>query len=195
MLRLEHHDHPNGIEHLLDRVGDLTRHTFLHLQPAGKTVDETSELGQSRDPTVSTRDVADVGATDERKEVVLTHRRERDVADQHDFVVVRFERCREMLRRVLTRPCDDLREHTGDSSRGRLQTVAIGILPDRDEQLAHRRSGSIGIYTSTGHHRIMVGRTRSRQERTRAEMTGSESPVRDRRTPRRRTAATRPSMK
>ena len=73
----------------------------------------------------------------ERREVVLTRAEERDVADHHHLVVVRLERDGEVLARVLVQTGEDLLVHRRDA-RGRAQeTVALGVLTDRLEDLAH----------------------------------------------------------
>ena len=40
MDRLHHHRHTLRLEGLLEKVGDLARHAFLHLEPPRKYVDE-----------------------------------------------------------------------------------------------------------------------------------------------------------
>ena len=41
------------------------------------------------------------------------------------------------LRRILVQPAEDLGVHLGDAPRRAQQAVAVGILADRDEDLAH----------------------------------------------------------
>ena len=108
VLGLDHHERAAGLEHVDDRVGDLGREPFLHLRALGEAVDEARELRQAGDATVVAGDVRDVRAAVERREVVLAHRVQRDVAHQHHLVVIRLERDDEMARRILVQSAEDL---------------------------------------------------------------------------------------
>src|SRR5260370_5467645 len=44
MGRLDHHGHPLWLQHLVERVGDLSRHFFLNLQSLGIDFDKPREL-------------------------------------------------------------------------------------------------------------------------------------------------------
>jgi catechol 2,3-dioxygenase-like lactoylglutathione lyase family enzyme len=61
-----------------------------------------------------------------------------DVAYQHEFLVVGLERGLEDLIRVDPEPGEELRVGAGDPGRGLLESIAVGVLPDRDEDLAYR---------------------------------------------------------
>jgi hypothetical protein len=43
MRRFDHHRHTLGLQHFIERVGDLRRHLFLNLQPPCENI-ETSVL-------------------------------------------------------------------------------------------------------------------------------------------------------
>src|SRR5207237_5093274 len=119
------------------RVGDLRGGPFLYLRSLRVSVDEARELRQAGDPAVVAGDVRDVRAPVERNEVVLADRVERDVADEDHLVVVGFERDDEVARRILREPREDFGVHLGDA-RGRThQTVAVGVFPDREQDLAY----------------------------------------------------------
>ena len=91
VLGLDHDQHALRLEAALELVGDLGRQPFLHLRALGVRVDQPGQLRQPGDPAVVVRDVGDVGLADERHEVVLAHRGERDVAHHDHLVVVGLE--------------------------------------------------------------------------------------------------------
>jgi hypothetical protein len=79
-----------------------------------------------------------VGDALERQEVVLAEAHQLDVPDEHEFLVVRLERCGEHLRRVDPQAGEELGVGAGDAGRGALQTVAVRVLTDGDEDLPDR---------------------------------------------------------
>ena len=82
-----HHADTLGLQHVVDRVGDLRRHLLLDLQPLGVRLDDARELGDADDAPVG--DIGDPGAPDDRGEVMLAVALEADAA-QHDHLVVAF---------------------------------------------------------------------------------------------------------
>ena len=66
---------------------------------------------------------------------MLAQRVHRDVAHHDHLVVVGFEHGGEVLRRLLMEPGTDLRIHAGHPVGGVEQSVAIGILTDREQDL------------------------------------------------------------
>ena len=90
-------------------------------------------------------DVGDVGDPDEREEVVLAERGERDVLHHHHLVVIRRERDVELGLGRVHHALEELGVHRGDPGRRALQPGPVGILADRGEQLAHRRSGALEV--------------------------------------------------
>ena len=128
---------PARLQDVDDRVGDLRREPLLHLRPLGEAVDQPGELRQAGDAAVVTGDVRDVRAAVERDEVVLAERVQRDVAHQHHLVVIGLERDDEMARGIFVQTAADLGVHLGDPLRRAQQPVAVGVLADREEDLAH----------------------------------------------------------
>jgi hypothetical protein len=61
---------------VLEPAGDLGRQPLLDLERAGEVVDDAGELREAEDPLA--RQIADVGDADERQQVVLAERMERD---------------------------------------------------------------------------------------------------------------------
>ncbi|GAA2644085.1 hypothetical protein Adu01nite_72120 [Paractinoplanes durhamensis] len=99
----------------------------------------------------------------ERQQVMLAHAHHLDVADQHELLVVRLERSGEHLCRVDPQAGEELRIGAGDAGRGALQTVAVRVLTDRDEDLPdrfldpsqvdgllHRRTGELAVDQAGG---------------------------------------------
>ena len=82
-----------------------------------------------------------MGHADERDEVVLAHRPDLDVLDQHQLVVADVEGGGEDLARVLVHAGQQLGVRLGDPARGVPQAVAVRVLADREQQLADRGLG------------------------------------------------------
>ena len=142
VLGLDDHEHAARLEDVVECVGDLAGHPLLHLRAPGVDVDQPGQLRQPGDPAVLARDVADVRGAVEGHQVVLAGRVHRDVLDQHELVVVLVERGRQHVERVLPEPAEGLGVGAGDPAGGVLQPGPVGVLPHRDQQLAHRRGGS-----------------------------------------------------
>ena len=112
------------------------------------------------------RDVRDVRVTVEGREMVLAHRVERDVAHHHHLVVLRFERDDEVARRILVQAAADLGVHLGDTLGVRpKQAVAVGILADREQDLADRDLDALDIDRRRRRARLGAGSRRSQASR------------------------------
>src|SRR5918997_1491339 len=135
VLGLDHHDHALRFQLAHQGVGHLSREPFLHLRPPRVQVDEPGDLPHPGDPPLGVRDVTDVRHTVERDQVVLAHGEHRDVLDQDQLLVVLVERAVEHLVRLGVEPLEDLRVRPGHPGRRVPQAFAVGILPDRDQQL------------------------------------------------------------
>jgi hypothetical protein len=70
--------------------------------------------------------------------VVFAHAHDFDVPDQDELFVVRLERRGKHLGRVDPQAGEQLGVRAGDPGRGALETVAVRVLADRDEDLADR---------------------------------------------------------
>ena len=70
---------------VLEPVGDLLGQPFLHLGAAREQLDHPSQLGQAENPLPW--QVADMGDSDERQQVMLTHRLHRDGAGDDQLVI------------------------------------------------------------------------------------------------------------
>ena len=130
---------PSGSSTSTERVGDLGRQPLLHLRARGEAVDEPGDLRQAGDPAVVARDVGDV-------------RRARRTARGG----ARTAECTGMSRTMTISSWSasnvTVRWRDGSSWRPakissymcatragvRTQAVAVGVLADRLEDLAHR---------------------------------------------------------
>ena len=95
------------------------------------------ELGEPGDPTVLARYVPEVDPADERHHVVLTERRERDVAHHHQLVVLSREGHCQVTACVVVESGEQLGVHRSDTRGGAAQPLPARILAYRLEQLSH----------------------------------------------------------
>src|SRR5262249_35291337 len=97
--------------------------------------DEARKLGQAGDPPVHARDVANVCDTTEGQQVVFAQREQLDVTYEGQLLVAGLEGGGEHVGRVDPQAGEELRIGPGHP-RGRTpQAVAVGILPERDQDL------------------------------------------------------------
>ena len=123
---------PRGRQHLVDGVGDLGGHPLLDLQATGVAIDQPGQLRKTGDAAVLGRDIRHVRLTQERHQVVLAQRSERDVTHHDHFVVLGGKGDLEMPRRVVVQAREQLLVHVGHPARGVEQAVAIDVLTDGD---------------------------------------------------------------
>ena len=87
--RLEDDADPLRLQPFLQELGDLLGEAFLDLEPARVHLDDARDL---REPDhAAARDVGDRGGPEERQQVVLAERVERDVLDDDHLAVVDIE--------------------------------------------------------------------------------------------------------
>src|SRR5680860_1296377 len=158
VLGLDDHDHATGLEELDHRVGDLRGQAFLDLRALGVDVDQPGQLGEAGDLAVLVGDIAHVRHPGERHQVVLAHRPQLDVADQHHLVVADVEGGAEYVLRGLVKALRELGVRPGHAVGCVSQPFALGVLTDGDQQLAHGRSSAIvvelGDRSVTPSHRV-----------------------------------------
>ena len=123
---------------------------LLDLQAPREHVDEPRELRQARDVPGLAGDVADVGDAEERHHVVLAQAPQLDVPHEDELAVADLEDGREHLLGALVVAAEDLGVRARDARRRRLQAVTVGILADRQQQLA---DGSLGTGYVDGQRR------------------------------------------
>src|SRR5579859_3699763 len=88
MRRLDDDGNASRLQNVLDGVGDLRVHFLLHLEPARIRLDDARKLGNA-DHAVGGK-IADMGAPDDRRQMVFAVRLEADVL-QDDHVVVTLD--------------------------------------------------------------------------------------------------------
>lgn len=130
----------------MDRVGDLGPQPLLDLRSTSEGVDRSSDLAEA-DDLVGSRLVGDVGTAVEGEEVVFTEARELDVAHHDQIALAPFvvEDLREVLGRVLIETLDHFAEGLGDPARRILDSFAVGVLPETDQDLADGRFDPWGV--------------------------------------------------
>ena len=123
---------------LPDRVRHLRRQPFLHLKAASKAVEHARELADA-DHLIA-RQIGDRRLADDRRQVVLAMRLERDVLEQHDLVIAAhlLEGAAKVARRILAIADRIFAPGAGDA-RGRVQQpLAVGIVAGPADQGPHR---------------------------------------------------------
>ena len=91
MFGLDDHADAARMQVVVEPVGDLLGEAFLHLGAVGEEFHHAGEFGQSENAVAG--QVSDVRDADERQQVMLADRPDRDGARQ-DELVVRPRRCR-----------------------------------------------------------------------------------------------------
>ena len=126
------------LQHLHDGVGNLVGEPLLNLQPTGEHLHDPGELGETDDLAVG--DIGDVGAPEERQQVVLTQRVQLDVPHQDHAVVL-------LLEQGIAHRVHDRKAITAGEPAQRLlkplrrleQALAVGVLTDRGQNVPHFR--------------------------------------------------------
>ena len=85
MRTLDNNADAEGLQNAIQTSSDFGGHFFLNLKPSWVNVDETSQLRNS-DNSIA-RQIANVNAADDRRDMVLAMRFEPDIAQHHDLVV------------------------------------------------------------------------------------------------------------
>jgi hypothetical protein len=104
-----------------------------------KNIHETGQLAQARHLALMGRDVPHVRDAVERYQMVLARGVERDVLDQHEFLVVQVELGGQDVLGILVQAREDLGVSLGNTLRRIHQTTAIRVLAHGNEDLADGR--------------------------------------------------------
>ena len=143
MNRLDQHGGTARLQGAHDGIGDLRRHGFLGLQAAGEDFDDARQLRNANDPL--RRQIGNMDAADEGRDMVLAMRVELDVA-QHDQIVVTadiHEGARQRFRRIVVIARKILPKGLGDAFWRVEQSLAAGVIAGPGEQYAH---GGLGFF-------------------------------------------------
>src|SRR5271156_4712157 len=130
MRRLDHHGDAARLQDAFDRVGDLRGQALLDLEPFGINLDDAGQFGDADDPPV--RNIADPGAPDDWRDVVLAMAFEGNAAqDDHLVVAVDLlEGLSEDLLRLDIIAAEVLAEGAHEPLGRFAKAVALGILAD-----------------------------------------------------------------
>ena len=127
--------------------GDFLRHALLDLQPARERIDDAGELGYAQH--LALRDVPDRALAVERQHVVLAHRVELDVLQNHHVVRAGREvRAVHNGLHLLAVALRQERERLRDPHGGLLQSLALRILPELDQQFPDKLRNPLLIWFS-----------------------------------------------
>ena len=141
MRGVDDHADTARLEHHVDAVGDLRGQFLLHLEAPRIRIDDTRELADADD--LVGRQVADMGAADDRRHVVFAERFEFDVA-QHDHLVVAghlLERAAQVVGRVDRVAGKPVAVRVDDALGRVAQALARRIFAGPAQQRAHRVFG------------------------------------------------------
>ena len=128
---------PWGFEPLLEELGDLLGQPLLDLEAPGVHLDDARDLREPDHPAA--RDVGDRRGAEERQQVVLAQRVERDVLDDDHLAVADVEdRAVDQPLGVDVVAGGQLRVHPVDALRRPDQALPVGVLADLGEDLADR---------------------------------------------------------
>jgi len=124
-----------GLDDLLDGFGELGGETLLHLQAAGKDLDQAGQFAESDDLAVG--DVGDVHLAEKRQHVVLAHAEHFDVFDDHHLIVIDGEeRVVDDVGGLLGVAVGEVLHGLDDALRGVDEAFARGILADAEDHFA-----------------------------------------------------------
>ena len=87
MLRLDKHRHAQRLHILIEEIGNLSCQTLLYLGTPGKTVHNPGKFGKPDNSPVFW-DIGNMRPADKGQQMVLTHRIEGDILNQHQLVML-----------------------------------------------------------------------------------------------------------
>ena len=135
MFCLHHDGDAVGLETIHERLRDLGRQVFLNLQTARENIDNARHLREADDFPV--RNVGNVGAADEREQMMLAHRVKLDVLNQNNLARVGIEnRVVDDLFHALAIALGEKFHRPGRTCRRPCQSLTRRILSDGVEQIA-----------------------------------------------------------
>ena len=136
-------DHGDAVrfKHLVEAGRDLGGHLLLNLQPPRIDFDQPRQFGNADDAVA--RQIADMHASDDRRQMVLAKRLEADVAQHDDFVVAAglLEGALEIFARIVVIAGEPFLIGAGDARRRGQQAFAVRIVAGPADERAHRGLG------------------------------------------------------
>src|SRR5699024_891733 len=133
-----HHDGAGRVEVFHNRFDDLGGQAFLDLGTAGVEVHQAGQFRQPGDLAFLRRDVADVGVSVERDQVVLAHRIKRDVFDQDQLFVRKVKGGAQDFGRVPVQAGKEFAVGPGNPGRGIYQAFAVWVFAHGKQNFTDR---------------------------------------------------------
>src|SRR5665213_2096193 len=138
MRSLYHHANATWFENVSQRLCNLDRQPFLHLQSSRENIYYPSKFGESYDLAV--RYVCDVCLSKEWQQVMFAHRVQFDIADQNHVGLVLREHCVTDHRAGILRvPLSQEGHRTCNASRGLEQPFTLRTFSDQLQLTSYRR--------------------------------------------------------
>src|SRR5665811_1845827 len=128
LLSLDQDQHTQWVESIDHCVGDGRGHTLLELRPPGHHLNQRRQLGEPRDQAAFTWDIGYMGFAEERLQVMLAHREEGDVLEQHHLLVAVSGHCGNYRCGVDVESREDILIHGGHTGWRFNEALATGIL-------------------------------------------------------------------
>ena len=138
MLRFDHHSHALGFQIVPDRLRHLGGQAFLDLQAPGIAVQHARQFGYPDHPV--RRQVGNRGRPRDRGHMVFAMRLERDIFQQHDFIVTAhfLKGSRKVNAWIFIIALAIFAPGAGNALRRILESLAVGIVSSPADQVANR---------------------------------------------------------
>ena len=128
MRGANHNASPFRLEVLVQSVGDLLSHAFLHLQPLSECVHRPRQLGQANHSLAWP--VANCSGSNKREHVVFAQRRELDAINEHEPTMSgNVELDVQVGSNVVAVPSSHFSERPQHPRRSVHEPVPVGVLP------------------------------------------------------------------
>ena len=145
MLSFDNDDRTPRLKDPYDRISDLGGETLLHLRAARENIDKACQFRKPGDLTGRIGDIADVGDSVERQQVVFAGAVELNVLDDHEFFVTHIEYRRQDILGILSQTTEHLCVASRHTLRGLAQSIAVGVFPYGDQQLTDRSGDGVSV--------------------------------------------------
>jgi len=125
-------------------IGYLESQSFLGLEPAGKTVNDTGQFAYTENR--AGRQVRDVSRANERHQMMLANAVKRYVTQQDYFIVVLRKDAFEVYFRVFMHSTQQFRVHSRNSLGRFLQSLALNVHADCQKDFLYSFLYPLAIY-------------------------------------------------
>ena len=145
MLGFDNDDRSARLKDPYDRISDLGGETLLHLRAACENIDKARQFRQSGDLTGRVGDVADVGDSVKRQQMVFAGAVELDVFDDHELLVPHIKHRRQDVFGILSQSTEHLCVTSCHTLRSFAQSIAVGVFSYGDQQLTDRGGDGVSV--------------------------------------------------